>query len=302
MTSEESQEYSVVIATMDRPEALVRVLECLEQQSVLPQCVVIVDASENQRTRELVEQSCWSKLGMRYLCAEVRSAAQQRNQGAREVDTDYIVFMDDDIAFESDFIERLLDGFRKPSSRPVGGVSGRMEGSTHAKPGSLLRFYYWLQAGYSHPHYGGQLFGPAINTFPCYAEQHENLIEAQWLNSGCVMFLRKAFSAVMFPDFEGYSHMEDAYASARIAKDYSLYYHSGAVYQHFPSDSAAKRDRYELARMRVRNQRRLAQDVMEVPPVALRWKMLLHKLFVIFYLLRTRPPGWTSEARGTWVG
>src|SRR5205085_4047936 len=144
----------------------------------------------------------------------------------------------------------------------IGGVSARIEEIERPVPSRFSWWYYRLQAGYSDETYGAKLFGPAINCLPCYNESDDDLIPAQWLNSGCVFYRTPVFLREKFPDFHGYSFMEDVHLSARIAKTHRLFFHKRALCRHRDATNSLKRNVKELARMRVRNQRAVARDVL----------------------------------------
>jgi GT2 family glycosyltransferase len=290
-------DYTVVIATLDREASLEKVLACLAAQTHAPRLVVVADASTGPATRELVAR--WtSQLAIRHLPCAKRSAAIQRNAGAALAVTPLVAFMDDDIAFPSDLLLRLTRVFA--DSANVVGVSARESGAGHPAPGPLLRLYYRMQAGYSHPHYGARLFGVAINCFPCYACEAGELVSADWLPSGCVVYRRDTFVRELFPEFEEYSFMEDVHLSARMSRHGQLFFHAGAAFDHFPGESAFKRNVVALAHHRVHNRVRVAREVMQLRGWRLGYRVLLYRLFVTAALLRSRPPGWSREIAGTW--
>lgn len=287
--------YSIVIATYERADALRDALASVARQTRLPERVVIVDSSAGDASRAVAAEF---SLPIVYERAEIPSAAQQRNQGVRDIQSPLVAFIDDDVVLAPDVFDKLCRVFE--ADEKVGGVSARMNGGSHPAPRGPLWWYYRLQAGYHDETYGGRLFGPAINCFPCYERATGELIAADWLNLGCVLFRTDAFRREMFPKFEGYSHMEDVHLSARIGKTHRLYFHTTANYDHFPSESPAKRDRKKLGQMRIRNQKLVAREVMGVDGLKLQWKMLLHRLFTSVYLLRFRPAGWKGEFAGIW--
>jgi GT2 family glycosyltransferase len=291
---------TVVIATLDRPESLERVLVCLAGQTQPAESVILVDASSNAATEALAAR--WSdRLPLVRLPSSDRSAARQRNTGAALATTPLVAFMDDDIAFPSDHLEKLLRVFADDNDVRIAGVSARENNSSHPPPRGLLWWYYRLQAGYRDPHYGARLFGPAINCVPCYSEQAASLIPAEWLPSTCVVYRRELFLAEKFPDFDEYSSMEDVHLSTRLARRGRLFFHAEAPFDHYSGSSRFKRDPVQLARHRWRNRRRVCREVLGLEGPALHARLLLHRLFVSAFLLRSRPPGWTGELRGTWI-
>lgn len=291
-----SPPYSVVIATMHRPQALAEAFASLAQQSLRPVAVIVVDASENDETASVC--ATWANsLPIRHLTAEARSAARQRNQGAALVTTPLIGFMDDDVVLPPDTLAKLVAPF---ADAQVGGVAGRIEGLSHSVPRGLLWCYYRLQAGYSHPHYGGRIIGPAINLLPAFEVEPEPLIPAEWLNSTLVIYRRELFERERFPSFEGYSFLEDAHLARRIGRTHRLYFHRDAPYAHNSQPSSAKADRRALARMIVQHQYRLARDVLGVSGVTLVWKLALHRLFQTIAVLRSPHPDRWAAIRGFW--
>ena len=292
--------YSLVIATFERPRELEEALSSILIQKRPPEETIIIDSSREQATREVVK-SFESRIPLRYEQAAAPSAAMQRNQGARRVRTPLIGFLDDDVLLSPDTCAELCEVFDRDEKQEVGGVAARIEGMSHPRPLGLLWLYYRIQAGYPDRTYGGKLFGPAINCVPCYDESEGLLIRGDWLASTCVFYRRECFIREMFPDFHGYSSMEDVHLSGRIAKTHTLYFHAKALCEHRDASSPWKRDPGAMMRMRLRNQRLVSREIMGLSGPLLEWKMLLHRLFVSVYILRTRPPGWTDALIGAWT-
>lgn len=296
--------YSFVIPAYELPDELDATLGGVLQQTRQPAAVIVVDSSKDDRVRRVVER--WSdRLPTRYLKAEVASAAAQRNQGARTIDpvaTPLICFLDDDIALYPDTCARVCEAFEQDEQRGIGGIALRIDEIVRTEPHGWSWWYYRLQAGYRDRTYGGRLFGPAINCLPCYTESDGDLIPAEWLNSGGVFYRSELFLRELFPKFEGYSFMEDVHLSARIAKTHRLYFHKTARCQHRDGAATRPRDDHRArARMRIRNQRLVATDVLGLRGPVFELKMLLHRLFASVSILRSRPPAWRDELIGTWI-
>lgn len=291
--------YSMVVATYERPEDLARLLGSLVAQSHPPAAVIVVDSSSSPAPQRCAEGFA-ARLPLRYVRAREPSAAVQRNQGAELVTTPLIAFADDDAILAHDCAEKVCAVFGEDRAEEIGGIAPRMEGTPHRAPGRLLRRYYRWQAGYDHPTYGGKLFGPAINCLPTYDESEGELIPSEWLNAGCVFFRTPLFAREQFPQFPGYSFLEDVHLSARIGRTHRLLFHRSATYEHRDAPSDYKRHARALARRRVGNQRLVAREIMGLRGPRLMGKLLLHRLFVTLYLLRRRGPGTLGELVGTW--
>ena len=291
--------FSIVISTVDRPEALARALLSVAEQSHRPRRIVIVDASRDDSTRSVCVEFQHA-FNLRWQRSHDASAARQRNAGATHVETPLIAFMDDDVVLEPDVFARLCEPFAR-LARPPGGVAGRIRGLGHGMPRGWLRRYYRLQAGFGHADYGALVFGPAINTLPCYENCHDDLICGDWLNSTCVVYDRDAFARQLFPDFAGYSFMEDVHLSLRVGRSRELYFHRTAEYEHRSQPSEFKRDHLALARSRIANQRIVARDLLGLDGITLGWKFALHRLFITTALLRGGGAGKWREVAGTWI-
>lgn len=291
--------YSIIIATYERPEPLRRALESLTLQSRPPERVIVVDSSTSDTTRSVVESFAPSQ-PVEYLRSAVASSAQQRNVGIDRCISPLVVFMDDDAVLYAYTMERLLAAFTQEGGH-LGGVSARMEGFSHPRPSRWLWWYYRLQAGYRHATYGGKLFGPAINCVPCYDGESRELIPADWLSTCCVMYRAELVKRERFPDFQGYSHMEDVHLSARIARTHALAYHASAWFRHEDASSGYKTARREMVRHRFQNQRRVAREVMGKSGFGLACQFFLHRLVTSAALLRQRSPGWVEELIGVWT-
>ena len=292
--------YSIVIATFERPAELRVTLASLAAQTRPPASVVIVDASRDEQTRAVADDFA-TRLPLRYERAVRPSAAVQRNQGAEHITTPLIAFLDDDVFVPRETFATLCTAFDGDETKRIGGIAARIAGLQHTPPRGLLWWYYRLQAGYAHPTYGGKLFGPAINCLPTYAESDGDLIRSDWLNSTCVFYRTELFRREKFPEFEGYSFLEDVHVSARIGRTHELFFHRTATFEHRDAPSTFKRNARQLAHMRVRHQRLVARDIVGLGEPALTVKLLLHRLFASVSVLRQRGPMWKQELAGTWT-
>lgn len=102
---------AVVICTRDRPDRLRRVLADLREQP--PDELVVVDQSERVQPIE----------GLRHVVDEGRGLPRARNLGLRQVDSEVVLFLDDDVLL----LPGCVDAHRRAYEDPrVGGVVGRI--------------------------------------------------------------------------------------------------------------------------------------------------------------------------------
>lgn len=110
---------SVVICTRDRPEALARCLDSLQQLSVPPEEVLVVDnAPRSDVTRQLVAQ----RPGVRYVLEPQPGLSHARNTGISHSRGDIVAFTDDDVTVHPDWLAQLRWGFADPTALVVTGL------------------------------------------------------------------------------------------------------------------------------------------------------------------------------------
>lgn len=118
--------YDVVIATRDRPEALILSLPLLLDQTRKPASIVVIDSSDdpepNRKTvSEIAEQAPFpvsythSKAGLTY----------QRNLGIDRCSADVIIFPDDDSLLFPDAAEELMKVYERDTEQTISSVGGQ---------------------------------------------------------------------------------------------------------------------------------------------------------------------------------
>jgi glycosyltransferase involved in cell wall biosynthesis len=128
---------AVLIPTLNRPHDLRVTVETLLRQSVLPRELIIVDQSRTDESelavRALLEESPQGPaITLQYRRDPgINSLAIARNVALSMSHSEIILFLDDDVELEDDFVERLLDGYVEDPL--LGGISGII---TNYKPGA----------------------------------------------------------------------------------------------------------------------------------------------------------------------
>ncbi len=137
MVSHNPQEltWALVIATYNRRHILPRCLRLALQQTRLPAEVVVVDASPDWEAlraeimREVAEDRTSARpegrhpIKWRYVEAERRSSAFQRNQGVRLATADVLFLIDDDSLMYPDCAEAILRIYEADPDGVVAGVN-----------------------------------------------------------------------------------------------------------------------------------------------------------------------------------
>lgn len=272
--------YSIVIATYNRKEELAIVIDCLNRQSFKPNKIIIVDSSEE------IESYFSDTIPITYKHVDYKSAAKQRNEGALICDSEYIVFLDDDVEFGASFFEQIFNLVRKNEIIICG---PRQIGAEIKIPSKLLGTYYRIQAGFPHPNYGGKLFGAGINCYPYYnSKLNQDIIEVDWLPATCLIIKNDIFQKHWFPNFEGYSFAEDVYLTASIGKFHKIYNFPNIAYLHHSVTTPFKQDLLAINKMKLQNQRKIAKEILGLKGGELRIKFFLHKLFLSLSALKNQ--------------
>jgi len=236
-----------IVATKDRPDDLRRMLQSVQNQSVAPDQVIVVDSSASPVegvTRE------FPGLCLDYLRHQPPSAAAQRNAGLARVhgDIDLIGFMDDDIVLERQAIAVTLRCFEHAS--PELGGAGLNPVNVTAQPMGRLkrsRVVSWL--GIYSPHPGR--VAPSGWQSLVGTVTHETPVG--WLPTTAVVWRRAVFDDLEFdPFFDGYSYLEDLDFSYAASRHHELVIVPDARYCHYPS-SNGRINGYRFGRVEVRN-------------------------------------------------
>jgi glycosyltransferase involved in cell wall biosynthesis len=268
--------YSIVIATLNRYEYLEKTIEYICNQLLLPDKIIIIDSSDTNLPLSF-KHKLDRNPSIIYKRVLYKSAALQRNEGAELVDSEFVIFLDDDVEFTNSFFSEI---FKTISEHNLVAVGPRQINAEIPPPGRILKLYYSLQAGYIDKSFGGRLFGVGINCYPCFELQKEELLPAEWLPSTCLIINTKVFNQFKFPAFDGYSFGEDVFLTASIAKKYPLFWLSTISYLHHSAPTTFKKNLSALRKMALSNQRLIAEEIIGLKGWKLRYKLFLHKLFL----------------------
>ncbi|MEW5736892.1 MAG: glycosyltransferase family 2 protein [Thermodesulfobacteriota bacterium] len=286
---------SVVICTKDRFAELLRFFPSLDSQSLLPDEVLVVDASAGDETRDLV--SAKNASGVQYELCHIKAApgmTRQRNIGLDRSRGDIVLFFDDDVVLEPDCLLYLHRAFIEQSGQGLGGVTGRIVNVPEKRNAAehLFKKAFFLSeigsgrmkpSGFPEHRVGGE---------PGFVE----------VVSGCCMaFDREALLRHRFDEtLAGYCYMEDVDISRRLtAGGYRLYYEPRARLSHF-STTHQRADARKLARMLARNHAYFFRKNSRKDPahvLAFAWSVA--GLFA-FNIWRRNPRALQGIAEGLW--
>lgn len=155
---------SIIISgyTMDRSEDLIETIDSVLNQTY--DDFEIVAVLEDTKLVDLVEEEISDeRINTVYIEDSVR-ISEARNIGAENADGNIIVYVDDDIIAEDNWLEKIMEIYE--SRDDIFGVGGRADPiwPNDTEPRHLPPEFYWL-VGVTHTHHPDRGF--ARNTFGC---------------------------------------------------------------------------------------------------------------------------------------
>lgn len=284
---------SVIIPTGNRPEVLKKTLGLLFQQHYQPREVIIIDASDNDLTKDICSgyrNSIQSLL--RWEKAIQKGAAVQRNQGVALSSQPYVIFMDDDVYLEPHCIERLWNCIS--TNDKAGGVNAMIINQQYHTPGFLTRTMYRLMNGKKLPGYAGKCIGPAWNLLPEDREGMPEVVAVEWLNLGCTVYRKDALNTPPFkPNFTGYSLMEDLALSLEVAKRWKIYNVRTARIYHDSQPGVHKSSVFIVSKMELLNRYYVMVKILGRKGFGNHLKLAVFELFNIVVVLNSIQ-GWRN--------
>ena len=255
-----------------RPKPLLQLLQSVQEQTVYPNEILIIDGSTNQDTELVLKQNYIENLIYFLVSDSDRGLTKQRNFGISKANSssEIVCFLDDDIVLEKDYFEKLLQTYQIfPDALGVGGyitneTQWSFVGANYNVPINEFYFDGWKRKdssrfilrkklgldsdcppGYSSMYSHGRSIG--------FLPPSGKVYETEMLMGGVSSFRKKVFDAIQFSTyFEGYGLYEDADFTLRVAKTGKLYLNTAAQLNHY-HDASGRPNQYRYGKMVVKN-------------------------------------------------
>lgn len=253
-----------------RPQALLTLLQSVNEQSLYPDDILIIDGSTNNDTKTILEENPFKNLRYYKVDDSQRGLTKQRNYGINQVGDaiDVVCFLDDDIVLEPDYFKQLLSTYTICSNAlAVGGyitneVQWEVSDGKHRKD----KFYF---DGYMRNEPSRfklrQPFGLLPDVAPGYMPTFSHgrsvsflppsgkTYQVEQIMGGVSSYKKEVFNTHKFSDyFVGYGLYEDADFSLRIAKKGDLYINTNARLAHY-HDASGRPNQFKYGKMVLRN-------------------------------------------------
>ncbi|NJX15054.1 glycosyltransferase [Tamlana crocina] len=263
--------FTLIVCTYMRPKPLLNLLESVNQQTLYPNEILIVDGSTNNETETIIKKNAFKNLNYFKVEEQGRGLTKQRNFGIKKVspDSEIICFLDDDTVLEKSYFENLIGTYeQKQEALAVGGyisneVNWEKADGNQSNPN---KFYFdgWMREEPSRfklrrkfglqpdtlpgflPSFG---HGRSIGFFPPSGK----IYEVEQIMGGVSSYKKEVFQKFHFSTyFEGYGLYEDADFSLRVAKIGKLYLNTAAQLGHYHNESG-RPNKFKYGKMVVRN-------------------------------------------------
>lgn len=119
--------FDVIIPTKNRPNDLMRLLDSIEEQTQLPQNVIIIDQSESFNE---IEKKYHYKITHIHN-KQLTGLTSAKNEGVRHSSSEILYFFDDDIILYKNFFEIINNQFS--SKEDISGICGRQINSKSSR-------------------------------------------------------------------------------------------------------------------------------------------------------------------------
>lgn len=263
--------FSLVICTYMRPKSLLKLLKSVNEQTVYPNEILIIDGSIDCETESMINQNQFNNLKYYKVDDTNRGLTKQRNFGVNQVGNsiDIVCFLDDDTVLADSYFETLMSTYDvHPEALAVGGYILNEAEWTKVNSTSILKgkfiFDGWSRIEPSRFKFR-KLFGLLPDTDPGFLPTFSHgrsvgflppsgkIYTVEQIMGGVSSYKKEVFRKLKFSHyFEGYGLYEDADFSLRLAKIGKLYVNTSSQLYHY-HDHSGRPNKFKYGKMVIRN-------------------------------------------------
>lgn len=238
---------SIIICTKNRPDDIIKCIDSLIIQTVPISELIIIDSGDN-RLSELIG-NYKDKLNIKHKRYKT-GLTTARNMGIKESIGDIIIFLDDDVVLDKEYIYHIASIF-KTFGEDVGAACGEITGNEYksrALPGmieneSIQQIRNFVLDVFFLGPWGDGTFHRS--GFPSHPINRRDTLFVECLQGANMAFRREVLNKFRFDEnLQGYCFMEDCDISYRVSREYKIVYTPRAKLVH--NTSVISRDSDDL--------------------------------------------------------
>lgn len=249
---------SVIIPTKNRYNDLITCMDSLNSQTYQVQELIIIDSGDQKLNTKLNIDKCdkYYKLNIRYF-NYVSSLTAARNMGILQSKGDIILFLDDDVVLDKNYIDNIIQIFENYGN--VGCVCGDIVSDAVRSRGLSRYIKYPLVRNVRNfifdifflTSWGNGRFHPS--GFPTHPIGKTDIMYIECVQGANMAFKREVLDKFKFDEnLQGYCYMEDCDMSYRVSKEYRIIYTPCAKLVHNVSPASRYSD-YAKMKMAIQN-------------------------------------------------
>jgi len=283
----------IIIPTRNRLELLAKLLMSIEKQTVQPDQVLIVDGSDQPLEKELKTNTT---VPITYVHVKQPSLTKQRNIGIQNLNdaVTLVCFLDDDIEFEPDTVEKLLT-FWQTCPDTIGGTQFNIVNNpTRNLLVGLFTRIFCIDS---------KIPGKVLRSGFVSAEVPlTKNIKSEWLCGGATIWKREILANYRFDEwYAGWAYQEDVDFSYSVSKKYDLFFlYESKVWHNPPPYNKMKNA--ALGKMAVINRYHFVKKYPELSVFQFYWSTFGLIILNILKSVKERDFGGLREAKGTISG
>lgn len=297
--------FSLIVCTYSRPGSVIQLLDSVVEQSLYPNEILIIDASEDDLTENKLSNKNYKHLAYFKVNDENKGLTKQRNFGIRKANgfSDIICFLDDDIILEKDYFEKLISTYlQKEDAVAVGGaiIDAGVWDKTY--PGYKANFDEFIKDGYVRKIGSRNVLRKRLRLLsdkpPGFMPEFSHgfstgflppsgkIYPVEFFMGGVSSYRKFLFENVRFSTyFEGYGLYEDMDFCLRLSKLGKLYVNTSAKVYHLHHESG-RPDHSKYGQMVVQNGYYVWKS--KYPKATLESKLKWYSITILLALIRLK--------------
>lgn len=318
--------FSLIICTYMRPEAITSLLDSVKEQELYPNEIIIVDGSTDDKTSIVIQEKAYLNVRYYKVKDKDRGLTKQRNYGIQNVspDSSIVCFLDDDIVLTKQYFKNLLSTYSEfPKVAGVGGYIVNEVSWIHKGIDYLPKSDEFFKNGWVRKLGSRNVIrkksGLLPKGEPCimpdfshglsvsYLPPDNKTYSVDYFMGGVSSFRKEIVDSIKFSTyFQGYGLYEDMDYCLRVSKDHQLLLNTRATLYHY-HDESGRPNKFSYGKMVVRNGWYVWRVKYESPKIRARVKwnltvLLLSLIRFINVFTTSKRTEAFSESSGRFIG